>query len=108
MARLGAISVAGKSGTQYRFTAYPLGTTFKKGLGAVLVATRRRQVKRNGAFKHRRMVLDQTDDVSQFLARETRPLADHGVNCICVHVETDQAARLRIQEDLIPRLPSGD
>jgi hypothetical protein len=100
MAKLGVIRFAGKSGTQYRFNAYPLGTAFKKGMGAVYVVTRRRQVEPDGAFTHKQMYLGQTDDLRQPLTGQGASLADRGANCICVHGEKDEAARLGIQQDL--------
>jgi len=101
MSKLGLITVAGRSGNRYNFRAYPLETAFRKGLGAVYVVTRRRQVQPDGGFKHKRIGMDQTDDLRGFLTGGERLLAARGVNCICVHGEKDQAARRDIRRDLL-------
>jgi hypothetical protein len=108
MARLGIITFAGKSGIQYKFNAYSLGTAFKKGLSAVYIITRRWQHESKGPFKHKRIRLGQTDDLRQPLAEEEQSLVKLRANCICVHSEKDQAARLVIQQDLDSVLGSPD
>ena len=109
MAKLGIVKFAGNSGTRYRFQTYPLGTAFKKGVAAVYVVTRRRQVEPDGAFAHKRICLGQTDDLSRPLPDQGEPLASLGANCVCVHGEKSKDARLGIQQDLTrtPRLAGG-
>lgn len=100
MARLGIITFAGKSGNEYKFNAYSLGTAFKKGLSAVYIITRRWQHESKGPFKHRRIRMGQTDDLREPLAEEAKSLIKLRANCICVHSEKDETARLAIQQDL--------
>ena len=100
MAKLGAIGVHGISGAIYKFVAYSLDTRFKPHRPAVYVATRRREVEPMGAFKHRRLSLDQTDDVRKVLAHDGLRSRTHRANCICVHFEEDQTARSAICKDL--------
>jgi hypothetical protein len=100
MAKLGAINMTGESGAVYKFVAYTLDTTFKQNRAAVFVVTRRRQSPETGSFKHRRIVMDQTDDLRQLLASDPTPHRDRGANCICVHGEKDEGARQAIWKDL--------
>ena len=100
MARYGAINIAGKSGAPYKFQVYSLDTVFKRHRPAVYVVTRRRQMPDTGVFRHRRIGIDQTDDLRQLLAQNSSFFGVPGANCICVHDETDARARLAIQKDL--------
>ena len=100
MAKLGAVNVPGKSGALYKFIAYSLDTTFKEHRPAVYVVTRRRQVHETGLFKHHRIATDQTDDMRQLLADSSGSRQPRGANCICVHSEKDETARLAIWNDL--------
>ncbi|MDD4891380.1 MAG: hypothetical protein PHU85_15775 [Phycisphaerae bacterium] len=100
MPKLGAINVAGKSGALYKFIAYSLDTTFKEHRPAVCVVTRRHQVPATGSFKHHPIAIDQTDDLRQFLACNPGPRPSCGANCICVHAEKDETARMAICNDL--------
>ncbi len=107
MSKLGHVRLAGQSGHEYRFKAYPLGSVFRKGLGAVYLVTRRRQVEPGGGFKHRKMGVDQTDDLRTFLANQVPALTARGANCICVHSEKERSARMVIRGDLAGRRRSA-
>ena len=106
MASIGVVRLTGKSGNQYAFKAFLLGTTFKKDLGAVYVLTRRRHVKPDGHFAHKQLQMGQTADLRLPLPDAAESAAKSGANCICVHPEKDEATRLGIQQDLV-RPPSG-
>ena len=99
MSKLGAVNVSGKSGALYKFVAYSLDTMFKKHRSAVYVVTRRHQVAETGSFKHRRIGIDQTDDLRHLLGHSSFSQA-RGANCICIHAEEDESARLAIWNDL--------
>lgn len=96
MSKLGAVKMAGNSGSVYRFTAYSLDTVFRRHRPAVVVITRRRQVSPGGAFKHCRLALRQTDDL-RMLGKGLKP---GRANCLCVLGEKDEATRNSILEDL--------
>jgi hypothetical protein len=100
MAKLGAVNVSGKSGALYKFIAYSLDTMFKKHRSAVYVVTRRHQVAETGSFKHRRIGIDQTADLRQLLACNSGFRQARGANCICIHAEEDETARLAIWNDV--------
>jgi hypothetical protein len=95
--------LTGKSGSQYKFNAYPLETVFKKGLAAVYLVTRRVHVKPSGAVKHKEICLGQTDDLRQPITGQGEFVTSQGANCICVHGEKDQVRRLGIHQDLLDR-----
>ena len=101
MARLGVVSFTGKSGILYKFNVYPLGTAFKKGLCAVYVVTRRKQLKSGATFSHKRIRTSQSEDIRQPLSDKGESLVARGANCVCVHGEKNRAVRLGIQHDLI-------
>jgi hypothetical protein len=101
MARLGTVTFSGTSGNEYKFNTYSLGTVFKKGLSAVYVITRRCQPMSAGPFRHKRIGLGQTADLRKPMAEPEKSQATAlRANCICVYGEKDEAARLRIQQDL--------
>jgi hypothetical protein len=93
------VTFTGKSGSQYQFRAYPLGTTLQEDTGGVYIFTRR-QAKPGGRFTHRRVLLGQTDDLRQPLAQADGSSMMRGANYICVHGEKDEATRLGIHQDL--------
>ena len=102
MNKLGVVRLTGKSGTKYKFGAYPLDTVFKKGMGGVFVVTKR--VRRDsGAVKHREIHLGQTGDLHLPLPGEAGSFVTAGANCICVHGEKDETVRQEIQLDLTGR-----
>jgi len=100
MPSLGSFTLAGKSGTPYRFRAYPLGTTFKKGFAAVYIVTQRKRSTSAGGMQHKPLLLGQSEDLRQPKGDGDTPF-DINANCICVHAEQDHTARKGIQEDLV-------
>lgn len=102
MPRLGTITLPGRSGGQYKFNAYALGTAFKEGLSAVYVLTRRTHRQALGRFRHKPLHVGQTADLRQPLELPAGALTASGANCICVHREQDETARAAISLDLLP------
>lgn len=102
MNKLGVVRLTGKSGTKYKFGAYPLDTVFKKGMAGVYVVTKRVR-KGSGAVKHREIQLGQTGDLGLPLSEAAESFVTAGANCICVHGEKDEAVRRGIQQDLTGR-----
>lgn len=99
MGRLGSVDVPGKSGAVYKFAAYAINTTFKANRPAVYIVTQRRAAK-TGVFKHRRLAVNQIDDLRQLPLDRSRISKSGTANCICVRSETDPAVRQAIQNDL--------
>jgi hypothetical protein len=107
MSKLGTVKFSGKSGTRYAFTAYPLQTVFVEGLGGVYVITRRREGNCKSGFVHRRICSGQSEDLRQPLPGGAQGSRAKGANCICVHAEKDEVARLAIELDLFRKPPIG-
>ena len=98
--RLGRVKFSGKSGAFYSFTAYPLETVFSHEFSGVYVVTQRKEGKSKSGFVHRRFATGQSDHLCSPLASDKQSFAAQGANCICLHVEANQAARLKIEQDL--------
>ncbi len=64
MTKLGTVTFTGKSETKYDFNAYPWGTSFKKGSGAVYFVTKRTQKQDDAGYSHTRIYVGQTYDLS--------------------------------------------
>lgn len=97
MPSLGSITLAGRSGRTYRFRAYPLGTTFKRDVGAVYLVTYRRHSP--GGPQHKPLFLGRSEDLRAPGQDPAQPYGA-GANCICIHREQDEQARQRIHQDL--------
>lgn len=104
MAKLGTIAFTGASGATYDFDVYPWGTGFKKDYGAVYFVTKRGK-NAEGGYSHTRIYLGETEDLStRFDNHHKQDCFDRNeANCICIHGEQDESARLRIEKDLIDK-----
>ena len=101
MASLGKTIFKGRSGRQYRFKIFPLGTRFRKVSGIYVVATRAQGV--DGGHRHRVLYVGRTDDFSQPFDKHNKAqaFAQHGANCICVQSDGSEESRLEKERDLI-------
>ena len=63
MALLGKIKLTGRSGQQYRFRVFPLGTRFRKLSGVYVIANRSRRA--TGELRHTVVYVGNTEDFSQ-------------------------------------------
>jgi hypothetical protein len=101
MASLGKTIFKGRSGRQYRFRIFPLGTRFRKISGVYLVANRDQGV--NGGHRHTILYVGHTEDFSQPFEKhhKAKDLAQHGANCICVQSDGSEESRLKKERDLI-------
>ena len=97
MAKLGTITLTGKSGNAYDFNIYDRETDFK-AIGAVYVMS-----KVNSSNRYAIIYVGQTGDLSD------RPLNHHKTKCfdkngadkVHVHAEDGEKKRLAIEADLI-------
>lgn len=100
MAKIGTMTLSGKSGSKYEFAVYPRATTFK-ALGALYFMTKR-TLKPEGGGSHAMIYVGETSDLSN------RPLNHHrkqcfdrkGADTVCILVESDRDRRLAIETDL--------
>ena len=100
MDKLGTIKFSGKSGARYLFAVYPLDAVFDDALSGVYVVTQRRKVTTRKGFVHRRIHIGQSADLRELVAATEPSFSTPGANCICVHAEKNDDARLKIQADL--------
>ena len=102
MAKLGTIVLTGASGTEYRFDVCPWGEDFEP-LAAVYAVTRR--FKRRDSYSHEVLHVGYTSDLPERFEDHHKPdcFKQKRANCICIHREDDESARLRIEEDLVEK-----
>ena len=100
MASLGKIVLTGVSGKKYRFTAYPLGTKFRK-LSGVFVITKRTR-KAEGRYGHLALYVGCTEDFSQPFdrLRSAKKFRGRGANCICLQSDESETSRLAKEKDI--------
>lgn len=106
MSKLGTVKFTGRSGSQYRFEAFPLESVLEKGLSGVYVVTERKQGKTKPGFVHKRISAGQSSDLCQSLSNGEKAFSARGGNCFCVHEQSDEIIRQSIEQDLM-RKPSN-
>ncbi len=101
MAKISDANFTGKSKNSYAFGVYEWGTEFK-ALGAIYVITKR-TVDAGGQGSHTFIYIGQTGDLSERFDNHHKAscFTKNGVNCICVHLESNEKIRLAIESDLI-------
>jgi len=100
MAKIGTMTLTGKSGKSYEFAVYSRDTSFKE-LGAVYLQSKR-TVKAKGGGSHEFIYIGETGDLSKRpLNHERKPCFDkHGSNCVSIYLESNEQKRLDIETDL--------
>ena len=101
MASLGKATFKSKSGNQYRFKVFPLGTRFRKISGIYMIAYRAHGI--HGGHRHKILYVGHTEDFSQPFKkhRKAQTLEQLGANCICVQSDESEASRLEKERDLV-------
>lgn len=91
----------GASGTTYTFEVYTLDTNLSNS-GAVY-AFSQRTVDESDKGKHKLLYIGEAKELKDRIAyHEKWPcLERYGVNCICVHLEKVEEARLKKEGDLL-------
>jgi hypothetical protein len=99
-----SVTFQGKSGTRYRFEAWPMDTKFKP-VGGIYIVTKRECLNRTfpSMASHRCLAIGQAADFAATVLSkaELSKLAAQGANCICVYAMADESRRLQIEKDLI-------
>lgn len=100
MAKFGDGTFVGASGSGYTFTAYTLDQAFNP-VGAVYVITKRTP-KPQGGGNHDFIYIGQTGDLSERFDNHHKAACfkKNGANCICVHVNSNEQQRFKIETDL--------
>jgi predicted GIY-YIG superfamily endonuclease len=99
VSKIATATWTGQSGTDYNFTVYPIGTSFR-AVGAVYIFTKR--TVSDGTASHKFIYIGQTDDLSTRFDNHHKAncIARNGANCISVHMEDSEDQRLAIETDL--------
>ena len=102
--RSSSVTFRGRSGTPYRFQAWPIETEFR-GIAGVYIVTKRECLDRTfpSIGSHRCLAIGQTADFAASLLTkaELSKLTAQGANCICVYPVAEEDRRLEIERDLI-------
>lgn len=111
MPKLASWPLAGASGKTYDFEVYDWSTVFK-AIGAVYVVSKR-EVDPNGKGSHEIIYIGQSGDLSERFENHHKIecFRRRGANCVSVHAENSQNARLQIEGDLLaghPNTPCND
>jgi predicted GIY-YIG superfamily endonuclease len=101
MAKIATLTLSGKSGDKYDFNVYQFDTSFKQ-VAAVYAVTKRYK-KQDGSHTHTIIYIGQTDNLSERFDdhHKAECFSRNNANCICVHKETSEKERLRIESDLL-------
>lgn len=108
MASLGMTTFKGRSGKQYRFKVFPLGTRFRKISGVFVVACRAQGT--NGGHRYIALFAGHTADFSLPFAEHPQApdCARQGANCICVLKDGSEESCLAKEQDLLGALRRPD
>ena len=101
MASIGKAKFTSKSGNQYRFKVFPLGTHFRKLSGIYMIAYRAHAAQ--GGHRHKVLYVGNTEDFSQPFEKhcKAQDLKRLGANCICVQSDESVESRRKKERDLI-------
>ncbi len=100
MPAIASIDFTGKSGKKYTFNVYPLGTKFKD-IRAVYAFTKR--TPKENTHTQAVLYVGESEKLGDRISNHeklecVKPL---GCNCICVHSEDNEVARMAKEKDLI-------
>ncbi|HET9663041.1 MAG TPA: hypothetical protein VFP00_02350 [Burkholderiales bacterium] len=99
----GRVIFSGKSGEDFHFQVWPLGTRFK-ALGAVYFVTRRAYD--NSTYRracHDGIYIGHTENLAEALAAHSQAerFKKFGANCVCVLPLADEGRRIAVEQDLL-------
>jgi hypothetical protein len=98
MAKLGVLTLSGKSGTQYKLDAYPLNTVWTP-ISAIYVITHR-DIHCNAPTEHVLVHLGQTQNLQKLPPPPPEWTGAHRANCLCLLEEPREYRRKEILADI--------
>jgi len=100
MTKIADATFSGKTGS-YQFKVYSSDTSFND-VGAVYVFTQR-TVDSKGNGSHNLLYIGQAEELGKRISNHEKwpCVRQHGVNCICVHLDNNKPSRLKKEADLI-------
>lgn len=94
------ITFTGESGKKYSFVIHPMTTMFKEEAGVYCVT--HRNIDDMNKVSHKHIFVGETDNLAkQFDRSDDQYFRRHKANCICIHLEENRNARLKIESDLV-------
>lgn len=101
MAKIGNLTLTGKSKQKYDFDVYPINTNFKS-IGAVYYISKRTK-KSDGTRNHEKIYIGQTGDISERFDNHHKENCFnlHGANCISICQNNNENDRFNMETDLI-------
>ena len=101
MAKVGELTLIGKSGSSYEFSVYAIDTNFR-AVGAVYYISKRTS-KPEGGGSHTALYVGQTEDLSERFNNHHKMdcCKKKGANCISVHLDGNEKSRLKKESDLV-------
>jgi hypothetical protein len=99
MPKLGELTVPGKSGTKYKFDAYPLHTVWTR-ISAVYIVTHR-DLLADGGVEHVCIHLGESENLQEMPPPPSAWMKRHRANCICIFQEAGAERRRQIIEDIL-------
>lgn len=102
MAKLGTLTLTGKSGQKYAFDVYSSDVTFNDDIACVYYVSKR-TIKSDGNGDHTAIYVGETGDIAdRFEGHHKQWCFDnHDYNAISIHTEANSNRRLAIEEDLV-------
>jgi hypothetical protein len=103
MFQINSARFSGQSGQKYDFYVHPIDQLFKN-VAAVYAVTRRYKTGQGGT-RHDILYVGETGDLATTFANHHKwdCFVRQNANCICTHVDHDEASRLAKMDDLIRR-----
>lgn len=104
MAKIGTITLTGKSGKKHTFNIYPYDTSFKE-LAAVYYISKRTE-KSGGGGNHKHIYIGQTENLAERFQNHHKEecFKRNKANCKSILQESSEKKRLEIEADLIDAL----
>ena len=101
MGKIAEATFSGASGRKYKFIVYSVETPFNN-IEAVYTFTKRTADK-DGRGTHKFLYIGETGELGDRIANHEKwsCVQQRGVNCICVHEDSDKSSRLRKEDDLL-------
>ncbi len=100
MGKISDAAFKGASGEKYGFQTFTMDSKFEI-VGAVYVYTKRTETDGRGVQKF--LFIGQTRRLedAMFKHEKWQCLEFNGVNCVCIHLDEDEASRMKKEEDLL-------
>lgn len=102
MAKLGTLTLTGRSGQDYVFYVYPFGTPFEAA-GAVYYISKRTPKPDGSGLTHTTIYIGETGNLSERFDAHHKAACfkRHDANAISIYWEDDEEERLSIEADLV-------